>query len=544
MLDEKKALSIGRDPSNQLVVPDPLVSRQHARVDLTPGGPVIVDLKSRHGLRVNGAPRRQCSLSDGDQIEIGSITLKVVDERPANVPAFDRAAWLKTLPGHDGVTLPGRVPLPENPVERQLATLTHACFWLAEGVDEAFFRQRCLAILMDGLQAEEVQYYGADGSLLHVEGAAARKGKPLVKFAPYLAQKMSALQDVTRFTAKDFGRLQEHLGDYNYLIAPLRAGSFGPGDAIDAVPFIVLFKSREWQNFSGKDAVLLQAVTALWMRATVRALAVAELRKENSTLKSQADGLKGKAILLGESPAIAKIREQIRRLALTNATVLITGETGTGKEVAAQLIHESSPRTAKAFVKLNCAAIPEGLIESELFGHVKGAFTDAKSDREGKFQQADSGTLFLDEIGEMPLSVQAKVLRALESGEVEKVGGKGPKKVNVRVVAATHRDLKQLVAAGRFREDLYFRLNVLALRMPSLREHPEDLPILATEFLKRFVEDNGLATLTWSSQALRELTAHPWPGNVRELRNIVQRCAALTNGAQINSDEVESALKT
>lgn len=210
--------------------------------------------------------------------------------------------------------------------------------------------------------------------------------------------------------------------------------------------------------------------------------------------------------------------------------------------MAAQFVHEASPRAGKAFVKLNCAAIPEGLIESELFGHVKGAFTDAKADRDGKFQQADGGTLFLDEIGEMPLSVQAKVLRALESGEVEKVGGRGPKKVNVRVLAATHRDLPALVKAGRFREDLFFRLNVLSLRVPPLREHLEDLPALAQGFLDRFAQDNGLAMMIWSEGALNVLAAHGWPGNVRELRNIVQRCAALAANAEIGAEETRAAL--
>ena len=541
-LDGNKPLGIGRSPTNQLVIPDNAVSRKHAKLELSGNGPQITDLGSRHGLKVNGAPRQLCVLQDGDQIEIGSCTLRIVAERPFNLPAFDRAAWLKLLSGGGSETVASRVRLPEAPAERQLATLTHVCFWLAEGVAEDFFVQRCLALLLEGLQADEIQYYDVEGKLTCVQNSPDRKGKPAVKFAPYLARKMQLLTEVTRLPAKEVTKLQEHIGGYNYLVAPLRANAPEPGHAAPA-PFLLVLKPVDWQDFTGKDAVLLQAVTALWIRATERARVVKGLHDENNRLKKRAAKEGGAVgVLVGEGPAMKRLREQARRLATTNAPILITGETGSGKEVAALFVHESSPRAEKAFVKLNCAAIPEGLIESELFGHVKGAFTDAKSDRDGKFQQANGGTLFLDEIGEMPLSVQAKVLRALESGEVEKVGGRGPKKVNVRVLAATHRDLPALVKAGRFREDLFFRLNVLSLRMPPLREHVEDLPVLAQGFLDRFAKENGLAVMTWSESALNVLADHAWPGNVRELRNIVQRCAALAVCAEISADETRAAL--
>ena len=193
-------------------------------------------------------------------------------------------------------------------------------------------------------------------------------------------------------------------------------------------------------------------------------------------------------------------------------------------------------------MKVNCAAIPSGLIESELFGHVRGAFTDAKADRAGKFQQAHGGTLFLDEVGELPPEVQSKLLRAIESGEIQRLGSEDAVKVDVRIVAATNRDLAMLVQSRQFREDLYYRLNVFAVRVPPLREHVDDLPELAAGFLERFCTENGLAALRFAPKAFAALKAHNWPGNVRELRNIVQRCALETNGSTIGPEEVAAVL--
>jgi transcriptional regulator with GAF, ATPase, and Fis domain len=210
--------------------------------------------------------------------------------------------------------------------------------------------------------------------------------------------------------------------------------------------------------------------------------------------------------------------------------------------VAAQFVHYGSTRRDGAFVKVNCAAIPEGLIESELFGHVRGAFTDAKTDRAGKFQQASGGTLFLDEVGELPPGVQSKLLRAIETGEIQQLGSEKSVHADVRIVAATNRDLAALVQGRQFREDLYYRLNVFAVRVPPLREHQEDLPELAEGFLSRFCRENGLAALHFSTKAFTALKAHAWPGNVRELRNVVQRCALECDGSEIGSEEVAAVL--
>ena len=241
--------------------------------------------------------------------------------------------------------------------------------------------------------------------------------------------------------------------------------------------------------------------------------------------------------LLGNSEALRDVQKQIGRAATSDSTVLITGETGTGKEVAARVLHNVSKRKDRPFVAINCAAIPGDLLESELFGHVKGAFTGAVSDRPGRFPQANGGTLFLDEIGDLPLSMQAKLLRAIQERVVTPVGSDKSLPIDVRIVAATHRDLAQEVAQHAFREDLFYRLNVIPVMLPPLRERPDDIIPLASHFLAITAADGGpLKNLSASAEA--RLLGHAWPGNVRELRNAMERVAVLARGAQVTDDDL------
>jgi len=281
-----------------------------------------------------------------------------------------------------------------------------------------------------------------------------------------------------------------------------------------------------WEPFSIDDRVLFQSACQLWLRSGSRAQEVRELKQENRELRQQvvASPTGG---LLGESAAMQQLRARLDRVAATRATVLITGETGSGKEVVAHTLHHRSLRAKGPFIKLNCAAIPAGLMESELFGHMRGAFTDARSDHKGRFLLADGGTLFLDEVGELPLNVQAKLLRVLETGEVERLGSEKPVKVDVRILAATNRALRAQVQAGTFREDLLYRLEVARIDVPPLREHAPDIDELAPHFLRLFCVENGLAALTLAPDALAALRKHTWPGNVRELRNTIERAMIL-----------------
>lgn len=241
--------------------------------------------------------------------------------------------------------------------------------------------------------------------------------------------------------------------------------------------------------------------------------------------------------MVGESAAIERVRAVIEKVAPTEARVMITGANGTGKEVVAHLIHENSARAKKPMVEVNCAAIPSELIESELFGHTKGSFTSAIKDRAGKFEQADGGTLFLDEIGDMSLSAQAKVLRALQENEITRVGSDKPIKVNVRVLAATNKDLKHEIAEGRFREDLFHRLNVIPIHVPALDERKEDIPLLVSHFAELICKEQGWKIKTFDNSALTALQACNWPGNIRELRNVVERLIIL-GGDTITADDV------
>ncbi len=265
------------------------------------------------------------------------------------------------------------------------------------------------------------------------------------------------------------------------------------------------------------------------------AIASYRLAEENRNLRLDHDDM------IGSSPAMLRLRQMVEKAAPTAATVLITGESGTGKELVARAIHAGSPRRDRPLVQVNCAAIPEELIESELFGHEKGSFTGAVRRQIGKFVAAHTGTIFLDEIGDMSARTQAKVLRVLQNGEVEPVGAERTERVDVRVVAATHRDLEKEIAEGRFREDLYYRLNVIPVRTPPLRERAEDVPLLVDYFVRRYAAANNGRPKSFSEDAMSHLAMLPWKGNVRELKNFVERLLILSGDDVIRREDVLAA---
>jgi two-component system, NtrC family, nitrogen regulation response regulator NtrX len=271
-----------------------------------------------------------------------------------------------------------------------------------------------------------------------------------------------------------------------------------------------------------------------------RALEHTRLERENAHLKARLDL---RAEIIGESDVMRALREQIATAAPTSGRVLIHGENGSGKELVARAIHALSSRREQPFVEVNCAAIPEELIESELFGHEKGAFTGAVARRRGKFEIADGGTLFLDEIGDMSLKTQAKVLRALEEQVIERVGGREPLKVDVRVIAASNRNLESLIAQGNFREDLFYRLSVIPVEVPPLRARRDDIPMLVDHFVALFCVENGKRIKAVSGEALAYFLAYDWPGNIRELRNMVERLVIMTAGDVIGPDDLPAPLR-
>jgi DNA-binding NtrC family response regulator len=273
------------------------------------------------------------------------------------------------------------------------------------------------------------------------------------------------------------------------------------------------------------------------IRATAaRATEHTKLLRENSRLKQTVSRLEGSSEIIGSALAILKVRDDIARVAPTNATVLITGETGTGKELVARSIHKSSPRANHAFVAINCAALPESLVESELFGHERGAFTGADRAREGLFEAAHQGTLFLDEVAELSPAAQAKLLRVLNDGQLTRVGSNRPRKVDVRVITATHRNLQQRVGESLFREDLYYRLAVFPISIPPLRERKEDIPELSREFIRRAATELKLPVPPLPENVLGHLMTYDFPGNIRELRNLLERACILANGNELSTD--------
>ncbi len=268
-----------------------------------------------------------------------------------------------------------------------------------------------------------------------------------------------------------------------------------------------------------------------------KALAERTLRRENENLRAQLRERYGIAGLVAQSPAMKSVLELVERVAPTDATLLIQGESGTGKEVIARAVHHASPRAAHPFVAVNCGAVPEALLESELFGHVRGSFTGAVASKPGLFEEANEGTLFLDEIGEMPAALQVKLLRVLQSREIRRLGATQPLAIDVRVLAATNRDLAEMLRKGTFREDLFYRLNVIQVALPPLRERREDIPALAEQFLARSAAKLG-RELRLSADTVERLLRYPWPGNVRELENAIERAAILGRDAAIGPEDL------
>lgn len=365
---------------------------------------------------------------------------------------------------------------------------------------------------------EPIRYLPGEGLL----GMVLERGEQIV---------LSRIADEPRF----LNRLRLYDRDLPFIGVPIRAGPDHYSGVLAAQPP----RCDQWLP---ERARFLEMVANLIARS-VRAAIQAEhergaLTAERDSLRRAVRGRYGFDSIVGHSQPMQRVFEQVRQVAKWNTTVLIRGESGTGKELIACAIHYNSPRAGGPFLKLNCAALPDNLLESELFGHEKGAFTGAINQRKGRFEQAHRGTLFLDEIGDISPTFQAKLLRVLQEGELERVGSSQTLRVDVRIIAATNRDLEAAVEAGRFREDLYYRLNVMPIFMPALRERPEDIPDLARFLVERIGKQQGRA-LTITESAIRLLMRHAWPGNVRELENCLERSAIMSVNGAIAQDVIE-----
>jgi len=559
-LEPAKKFLLGRAETNEVVVDDDLCSRFHAEVYRTPAGQWMVrDCGSRNGTRVNDQVITQDTLlSAGDEVGVGRcrlvFTTQLTDLARSDPPAaadsgHDIVARVLMATRYDnGETLlppPGEVESqttrPEGVLHQKLAKDLAFLYRLALEMGQAAqFDELKLIVLKALLEATK-----ADGAAILSQGAQGTKREwrvaafqtPVGREHPILTPPLSVIKEVqtTRqaVLAMSRSRFQHKPGDEGRTLACFILAPVKDQDAVEhllyvycATPLHVL------QQESLELCVAIGKQLAVALRGMKRQ---DELVQENQRLRAQ---VASEVQLIGTSAPIEAILSQIGKVARTNATVLVRGESGVGKELVARAIHLASPRRAAPFVCLNCAALPETLLESELFGHEKGAFTGATERKIGKFEAAQSGTIFLDEIGEMPHNAQVKLLRVLEGHAYERIGGSEPVKVNVRVVAATNRPLEEAVRQKRFRDDLYYRLQVVELRVPPLRERREDIPLLADFFLSRYRQEIGRKIGGFTPAAMERLARHAWPGNVRELRNVIERAVALSDGGLIDTGDL------
>lgn len=559
-LEAGKKLLMGRAESNEVVLDDDLCSRFHAEVFRNSAGQwAIRDCGSRNGTKVNNKLlEKDCPLQPNDEITVGRNTLVFV----RHLSELQGEQELSDSPlGHDIVSRVlvstrydnGETMLPpteedsassdagqmEGPKHQKLTKDLAFLFRLALQMGQALtlddLIDQVLTALLEATQADcaAILHQNMQGSRREWK-VMAHKNSPQLEnsFIPppvnVIREVLGTKQAVLAQARNRFQSPQNTRSIASFIIAPVKIS--------DTVEFLLFVYVANPLHVLQQDS--LEMCVAISKQLAV----VAQGMKRQEELRQELQGLReqiaSEVQLIGKSPSIEAILAQIGKVAATNATVLIRGESGTGKELVARAIHLASNRRSNSFICLNCAALPESLLESELFGHEKGAFTGATERKIGKFEAANGGTIFLDEIGEMPASAQAKLLRILEGHAYERIGGSEPVKVNVRVVAATNRPLEEAIRQGRFRQDLYYRLQVVEIRVPSLRERLEDIPLLANHFLERFKQDMGKKIPGFSDAAIEKLMKHQWLGNVRELRNVIERAVALSDGGMIESDDL------
>ena len=536
-------IRIGRASDCDLCLPEAHISARHARLLVGADEVVIEDLDSSNGtwlvragarLRIGGSAPRLI-VADGDELELGGegdagtrvrvsiapdrdggqlLTLRPIAEMEAPAATLDEAPRLRAL-----LAALRRIAAAEG-VEATAAAVADAALELVPRATHA-------AVLLrdDSVPQSETVTHGLVPAARSVRGVAA-PSEPFTIPRSILRKVLRERAAVVVADAPGEALSSESLlgaSIYSTMGIPLWKGSEILGVIqVDSRGAPAMFSAVDvdWLGVLASNASLAVANARL-----IRQLSKNEqtLKKENTFLRKRERQRSDGVEIVGQSKAMSELFRQLDKVVDTRVSVLVQGETGTGKELIASALHYRSKRRDKLFVAQNCAAFPENLLESELFGHKRGAFTGATEEKKGLFEVADGGTLFLDEIGEMPLALQAKLLRALQEGEIRPLGGTVARQVDVRIVAATNRELEAEVQAGRFREDLYYRLKVFPVRVPPLRDRRDDIPLLAEHFLKRYTAEFGKPVQGFSKDALALLSAHDWPGNVRELENEVQR---------------------
>ncbi len=527
-------ISVGRDSANHLCLRDRAVSRKHFTISTTDVAFHLVDLDSHNGTFVNGIPVRRKLLGHGDTIRVGRCELVFLitedEEQDRQEVEFGEKEPDDTL---STTNVRAYRPAPQGEVDvGRMARDLNALFKIANNINS--IRE------LDPLQHRLLELIG---EVIPADSAA-------IVLLRNVEEEPTSSSIWRRSESGDSLRIrrelvQRVLWERNPLL--INGGQNGASESVLCVPLVgveraigVLYMIANRKDAFADDHVhFLTSVAGIAAVTLENVLATEALRSENRRLQAEL-GLED--TLIGESKAMRSVQNFIARVARSDSTVLIRGESGTGKELVARAIHRSSARADKPFVAINCAAIPEALLESELFGHEKGAFTGAIALKKGKLEVAEAGTIFLDEIGELAPMLQAKLLRALQEHEFERVGGTRQLKMNARVIAATNKVLEDAIKAGEFRQDLYYRLNVVSVTVAPLRERPDDIALLAMFFASRYSEKCNRPLKGISSEARSLLMNYSWPGNVRELENAIERAIVLGIGDEIVPEDLPDAL--
>jgi len=557
--------TMGRSASCNFVLKDDLCSREHAEVSYADGAWQVRDMNSLNGTRVNGQRlETETALESNDNIYLGRSHLIFVEDLnqlpglpmepvaapPGSVSIKKRLGQTRFLTPHpveDEESTSAQSALSgHHGLSRDLALLYRLALDMGSTTSHEELVETVLDALLEAVPAEvgailstqrnenERNGRGQELSLTAYRHRDPSRKQGYIRVSEYVSNEVLASKEaiLAEDVARDrYLRNRESLSDLgatSLICAPVVFSDRVLG-------LIHLYCTDPHKSLTTEDLEFCVAVAKQLGTVIFQLQRQESLKNENRELKDQ---LRLQSELVGESDAIKDLESQIRMVAGTNATCLIRGESGSGKELVARAVHYSSPRRDGPFVCLNCAALTETLLESELFGHEKGSFTGATEKKIGKFEAADHGTIFLDEIGEMNVGTQAKLLRILEGHPYERVGGSVPIRVDVRVVAATNQPLEKAIHGGTFRRDLFFRLQVVQIDIPPLRERNTDIPILAEYFLKRFIRETGRKLKGFTQAAMVKMQSYHWPGNVRELRNTVERAVALGSGPMLDAKDI------
>lgn len=548
-------LTIGRGASNQICISDPVLSRQHCVISRDKEQFLIRDLGSRHGTVLNGVPINQQFLKHGDQISLGSSVFAFFLHDDAVRPQHTHAELADDTELHGAQTLLRQEDslylrpdhetkdlVQSSRLARDLNTLLVIAKNISKIRESESLAWELLGMIFDVIPADRGAFLAFDETPEQINWSVAwdrRRGPGLpVRVSRTVASRVVRVQSglmINDVAAN--AELRKSASFAEIAVQSLICVPVGIGGKIAALIYVDTQDAKV--RFDDNHLQMLTAVASLAGMALDNIAYLEALRRENRELRTQ---INVEHNMVGTSPGICEIFEFIRRVAPTDSTVLIQGESGTGKELIAHAVHANSPRANGPFVPINCAAIAETLIESELFGHEKGAFTGAVAQKKGKIEAAAGGTLFLDEIGELALPLQAKLLRVLQEREVERVGGTRPIKIDLRLVAATNQNLQEWVQSGKFRKDLFYRLNVVSITAPPLRERREDIPDLAEHFIAKTAKKCNTRTKSLPQETKISLMNYDWPGNVRELENAIERALVLGSTDSILVDDLPEAI--